>query len=317
MVRHVTGGASKLAEDPAERDLPSSSGRQFRVPHPISYQGSKRRLAPQILALVPGEYERLIEPFAGSGALTLAAAQCEKAHKFLMGDALAPLALLWTSIVNTPSLVAHRYRQVWGEQHESPKEHYLEVRAEFNQTKEPALLLYLLARCVKNAVRFNPRGEFNQSADHRRKGKHPDKMERELARASALLSGRCYVKSGDYRELLVGVKGGDLVYMDPPYQGVSAGRDKRYVAPLLVHEFVEQLDQLNRRGIDYLVSFDGSCGDKVYGPPLPEELGLRHLLLPAGRSSQATLSGRAELTFESLYVSPLLAKRLGDSRTSR
>ena len=42
-------------------------------PHPIPYQGSKRRLAAAILAHAPS-CARLIEPFAGSAAISLAAA---------------------------------------------------------------------------------------------------------------------------------------------------------------------------------------------------------------------------------------------------
>jgi DNA adenine methylase len=46
----------------------------MRVPHPISYQGSKRNVAPAILGCFPPRVGTLIEPFAGSAAFTLAAA---------------------------------------------------------------------------------------------------------------------------------------------------------------------------------------------------------------------------------------------------
>ena len=49
----------------------------------------------------------------------------------------------------------------------------------------------------------------------------------------------------------------------------------------------------------FLLSYDGQMGARHYGEPLPAELGLRRVLLDAGRSSQATLSGRAERTLES------------------
>ena len=44
------------------------------VPHPFPYQGSKRQLARQIVSCVPAQTKRLIEPFVGSGAITLATA---------------------------------------------------------------------------------------------------------------------------------------------------------------------------------------------------------------------------------------------------
>ena len=49
------------------------------------------------------------------------------------------------------------------------KLHYLE----WGETGKPDLLLYLLARCVKAAVRYNASGEFNQSPDNRRRGMPP------------------------------------------------------------------------------------------------------------------------------------------------
>ena len=39
--------------------------RRWSVPHPIPYQGSKRGLAPIILAYFPSHFRRLVEPFAG------------------------------------------------------------------------------------------------------------------------------------------------------------------------------------------------------------------------------------------------------------
>jgi DNA adenine methylase len=73
------------------------------VPHPIPYQGSKRRLAERILALAPVGVARLVEPFAGSAAVTLAAARRGAAERFVIGDSLAPLAGLWRRIIDAPA----------------------------------------------------------------------------------------------------------------------------------------------------------------------------------------------------------------------
>ena len=285
------------------------SERLANTPHPIPYQGSKRRLAAAILAHVPGgRAGRLIEPFAGSAAISLAAAARDLAASYLIADRLAALAQLWRAIIHRPSATACGYEQLWRAQHGDPAAHYTTVRARFNRTGDPIALLYLLARCVKNAVRFNADGHFNQGADHRRAGMRPDKMKREIALASRLLRRRADVASADYAELLADATARDLVYLDPPYQGVSRGRDPRYVAPLDLDRFIGELDRLNRRRVPFLVSFDGSSGDRTYGPPLPGELGLRRVLLPAGRSSQATLAGRVADTVESLYLSPSLGR---------
>ena len=67
------------------------------------------------------------------------------------------------------------------------------------------------------------------------------------------------------------------------------------------------LRDLNKREVQFILSYDGTTGEKVYAEPLPIDLECVHLDIHAGRSSQATLAGRDEDTIESLYVSKLLA----------
>ena len=54
------------------------------IAHPIPYQGSKRRLADQILRYAPTPIQTLYEPFAGSAAITLAAAASGRASAMFL-----------------------------------------------------------------------------------------------------------------------------------------------------------------------------------------------------------------------------------------
>jgi DNA adenine methylase len=191
-----------------------------------------------------------------------------------------------------------------------PKSFYLKARDDFNRTGRPDLFLYLLARCVKGSVRYNSRGEFNQSPDNRRKGMRPETMRHQVLGASHLLKGKTTIMSRNYRDVVTRATPRDLIYMDPPYQGVCGSRDTRYLESVQFCEFVEVLSDLNRKGIRYLVSYDGRTGDRVYGMRLPDELDLTLIELHAGRSTQATLLGRNDITIESLYLSPALAREL-------
>lgn len=116
------------------------------------------------------------------------------------------------------------------------------MRNRFNKIQKPADLLYLLARCVKASVRYNSRGEFNQSPDNRRKGRRPESMREDIFAVSNLLWGRTVTTSKDYREVLASVSREDLVYMDPPYQGVCSNRDPRYYMNANFDEFVGELE---------------------------------------------------------------------------
>ena len=282
----------------------------MRVPHPIPYQGSKRTLARSIVACFPANVERVIEPFAGSAAVSLAAAQGNAARHFVLNDANAPLMQLWHEIVERPQELARRYEQMWLEQQGRERDYYEAVRATFNRNHAAHDLLYLLARCVKAAVRYNTSGAFNQSPDHRRKGTHPHRMAQQILAASRLLRDRVTLTALDYRELLPQATPRDLVYLDPPYQGVCGQRDPRYIQGVTFDAFVQILHDLNDREISYIVSYDGRTGGKAFGRPLPEYLHLIQLEIDAGRSSQATLLGRASHTIESLYLSPALCRQI-------
>lgn len=280
------------------------------VPHPIPYQGSKRNLCSAILAYFPPQTGRLIEPFAGSAAVSLAAAYHKKAEYYILNDMNSPLMCLWRAIIEEPEAIAASYQRLWEAQRGREREYYDIIREEFNRTQRPDCLLYLLARCVKASVRYNPAGEFNQSPDNRRKGAHPRVMAERIDGASMLLRGKTEIVCGDYRSILEAVvPDSDLVYMDPPYQGVCGKRDARYLGQIAYEGFVDALDDLNRKGISYIVSYDGRSDTKTYGDLLPPWLSLARIEIEVGRSSQATLLGRDSRTYESLYLSPALWQR--------
>ncbi|MCY4436592.1 MAG: DNA adenine methylase [Chloroflexi bacterium] len=282
------------------------------VPHPIPYQGSKRSIAKFILPFFPPNdlSVRLIEPFAGSAAISLAATHYCKAQTVVLNDVNSALMSLWDEILLRPNVLADRYEELWNAQLGREREYYNLIRERFNRSPSPECFLYLLARCVKASIRYNSNGEFNQSPDNRRKGANPTTMRRHLIGASLLLSGRTTVSCADYRDVLDGVLSSDIVYMDPPYQGVCNDRDPRYVEGIDRDEFVETLQNLNQREISYVVSYDGRSDEKSYGEELPEHLDLKRLEIDAGRSSQGTLLGRATKTFESLYLSSALLDRI-------
>jgi DNA adenine methylase len=275
-----------------------------RLPHPIPYQGSKRALAPLIGPHIPRGVDVWFEPFAGSAAMTLWAAHHGIARRYVIADTLAPIAQLWQAIIGEPTATAERYREVWLGQRYGDADYFNAVRVRYNEASDPVDLLYLICRCVKNAVRFNARGQFTQSVDRRRLGMQPDRMAAAIAGAALLLAGRTEVRSGDWLATTAEARANDFIYLDPPYLGTTVGRDKRYARQLGQDPLIAGLESLLERRVRFALSYDGMTGERTYGPPLPAALGLSRLLLDAGTSSQATLSGRSEKTVESLYLSP-------------
>lgn len=72
-------------------------------------------------------------------------------------------------------------------------DYFYKVREEFNcGKKDSARMLFLLARIVKGAVRYNIRGELNQSCDKRRYGTKPQIIANNAFKISELLKGRTF-----------------------------------------------------------------------------------------------------------------------------
>lgn len=283
------------------------------APHLVQYQGSKRRLAAQILRYLPLGTQRLIEPFAGIAAVSLAAAVRNPTLSFYLNDLNAPLIGILQNVVENPEQLSAEYTMLWQEQFEFDEhcQHFFEVRERFNQgDRRPATLLYLLARCVKGAVRYNQDGDFNQSPDKRRHGSKPELIAHNARVISHLLKGRTTFSSVDYREALKQATLHDVVYLDPPYQGTSGTKNQRYLSGLPFEELVDSLEALERKQIGFILSYDGRCGATSYGFDLPEKLQCKRILLKAGTSAQSTLLGKQETTYEALYLSPHLYQRL-------
>jgi DNA adenine methylase len=282
----------------------------MKLPHPIPYQGSKRNLADQILRMFPDNFNNLIEPFAGSAAITIASAYYFKANHFVINDINQPLINLWDTIINNPKSMVKSYHDIWHGQLGNEEAYYYEIRDKFNDTKQPEYLLFLLAKCVKAAVRYNAQGGFNQSPDKRRLGRNPSLMRDDILRVSQLLKGKIQLHSTDYQNVLDLATADDLVYMDPPYQGTGVNGGFNYAGNIEFNNFVVSLFELNNNNVPYILSYDGRTGDKTYGSSLPDKLNLTKIEINAGRSSQATLLNRSEITYEAVFLSPALVSKI-------
>ena len=284
----------------------------------MPYQGSKRRIARHVLERLPDRVDRVVEPFAGSAAISVHAVANLRAERVWLNDAHEPLMRLWDEILRNPSGLALGYARLWRPRPVDGDKDYYTARDRFNELHDPADLLYVLARCAKAAVRYNGSGMFNNSPDKRRRGARPEEMRRRLLAVHGLLAGRTRLTSWGYEKVLRECTPADLVYMDPPYQGTCGRRDRRYWGEFSHSGLCDELEKLDRRHVPFVLSYDGRLGCRTYGQDLPESLGLRRIVIRAGRSAQSTLLGRADDTYESLYLSRrALRLRAGNGRARR
>lgn len=260
----------------------------------IKWSGSKRSQASTIVSLAPDSYRTYFEPFIGGGSILYAlnppAAIC--------GDICSPLIDLWKVIQSAPDSLIDQYRKDWLRLQEEGHPVFYEIRGHFNKTQDPRSLFFLSRTCVNGLIRFNAKGEFNNSLHHSRPGINPDRLKPIVDSWSERIQGVEFLNA-DYRITIADASKGDFVYLDPPYLNTKG----RYYGGIEFSEFLSCLEDLNMRGVKYALSFDGYRGDKDYSAPIPKELYKRKEMLASGNSAFKKVQDKiSEQVYESLYL---------------
>lgn len=263
------------------------------IPVLIKWTGSKRPQAHEIRHHIP-EHRRYFEPFLGGGSLLYLAGS----PGAVASDIYEPLIDLWKAFQANPRLVVDNYEHQWNHLQNNLPGYFYEVRDRFNREPNPLDLNFLVRTCVNGIIRFNQKGEFNNSFHLSRKGMKPEGFAKVVQAWSPVLRDVTF-ECRDYEEALADAQEGDFVYLDPPY----AGNNMRYTSDLDLERFFIQLEALNRRNIKWCLSFDGKRGGTDLSHPVPDDLYQRKLLIANGNSAVGkVLNGPLELVQESLYL---------------
>lgn len=283
----------ELDEEPVIEVRKESHTSHGVVPSLLKWTGSKRSQAARIAAFAPS-YSRYYEPFLGGGALL-----------YLLGkpgavgaDIYAPLIAFWNLVRDDAERLIADYAEQWAALQADLPGYFYIVRDRFNAEQRPEDLNFLMRTCVNGIVRFSKGGQFNNSFHLSRKGMLPHRFAKVVREWSAHVQGIEF-RNGDFEQTTADAKAGDFIYLDPPY----AGNKQRYIGDLDVDRFYRVLDDLNRRGVKWALSFDGMRGETAYDYRLPTEIYKRKELLNSGYSAVAkVLNGPVEMVTESLYL---------------
>lgn len=214
-------------------------------------------------------------------------------------DIIPELIALWNEIKYNPQAVADGYASRWGRlQNEGPQVFY-EIREAFNATKDPLDFLFLTRTCLNGMIRYNSAGEFNNSLHLTRPGIAPQRLE------SIIMDWNVHIKkfeflNADYRECLKDAQKGDFVFLDPPYGGTKS----RYTqTPFSLDEFYQTLELLNSKEVNWMLTFDGSSGERNYSYAPPEELYKSTFKVKTGKSAfRKVIDKVQEDVLESVYL---------------
>lgn len=263
------------------------------VPSLLKWTGSKRSQAARIAAFAPS-HDRYYEPFLGGGALLFMLGRAGSVG----GDIYGPLISFWTMVRDEAERLIDDYTRQWMALQADLPGYFYVVRDRFNAEQRAEDLNFLMRTCVNGIVRFSKAGQFNNSFHLSRKGMLPERFAKIVRKWSAHVQGIEFRK-GDFEQTTADAKAGDFVYLDPPY----VGNKQRYIGDLDVQRFYRVLDELNRRGVKWALSFDGTRGDTAYDYSPPIEIFKRKELLNSGYSAVAkVLNGPVEMVTESLYL---------------
>ncbi|HHT7647062.1 TPA: DNA adenine methylase [Streptococcus suis] len=264
------------------------------VPSLIKWTGSKRLQAKEIQKFIPTESRRYMEPFLGGGSVLYN----NSSKEALVNDIYSPLIEIWNQVKNNPKSLIERYEYEWLRLQECFPDYFYTVRERFNSQPNGDDLLFLSRTAVNGIIRFNSKGDFNNSIHLSRRGMKPLTFSRIVMKWNEKLKNTTFYNE-DYKIFLEKAEKGDFVYLDPPY----ANSKNRYIQNINVDELFSTLEILNNKGVFWALSFDGTRGDNDYQYPVPEHLFKRVVLLSNGSSKVSqVLNGKIEKVQEALYL---------------
>lgn len=224
----------------------------------LKWVGGKRQLLDALTPLLPKKITAYCEPFIGGGAM-LFHLQPDIAY---VNDINSDLILVYNVVKNdVESLISAL------SEYKNESDFFYSVR-DWDRDKQKynsltdieraARIVYLNKTCFNGLYRVNNSGEFNSPFGSY---KNPNIVNDPVLRAvsSYFNEADIYFTSMDYAKVLQTIPKGTFVYLDPPYDPVSAtsnftGYSRGGFSQADQIRLRECCDELDRRGIKFMLS---------------------------------------------------------------
>ena len=194
------------------------------APRPfVKWAGGKRQLLPVISQNIPTKFDRYFEPFLGGGAVFFSLVGKERKAKWFISDLNSDLVLSYITIRDKVKELVASLENHAEHYSKDSSGYYYKVR-ESHPKKEidkVSRLIFLNKTCFNGLYRVNSKGKFNVPVG---RYVNPNIVNQEnLYQVSKVLQSKdISIKCQDFEDALKGVGHGDFVYLDPPYQPISA-----------------------------------------------------------------------------------------------
>jgi len=175
-------------------------------------------LLPVLSQHVPATFKRYFEPFVGGGAMFFNLYASDKDVKAFLGDLNAELINCYASVRDDVDAVIRNLKK-----HRNEREYFNHVRsldtAKLNEAQRAARIIYLNKTCFNGLYRVNRRGQFNVPFGSY---KNPRTCDEDNLKAAQTAFKNTQLHCGHFKEILKQARRGDFIYLDPPYQPLSA-----------------------------------------------------------------------------------------------
>jgi DNA adenine methylase len=182
----------------------------------LKWAGNKFRVLSRILPHLP-KGNRLIEPFAGSAALSLNT----QFKEYWLNDVNEDLIHLYENIIENPQNFIEKAKKLFSEKNNSDEAYY-RYREKFNRLpssiERSILFLYLNRHAYNGLCRYNKKGKFNAPFGDYKKPYFPAEEIKYFAEKNRETQLTKY----HFNAVMESARPGDVVYCDPPYAPLSA-----------------------------------------------------------------------------------------------
>jgi DNA adenine methylase len=219
----------------------------------LKWAGSKYRVLEHIRGMLP-QGRRLIEPFAGSGAVFMNT----EYDRYLLADSNIDLINLYRILQQQGATFIEECARLFQDR-TNREDYYYRRRVEFNRCRDPqrkaALFVYLNRHGYNGLCRYNATGLFNVPFGRYKRPYFPAEELLAFHRRSA----RAEFVHLDFAAVMQTARSGDVVYCDPPYVPLSDSANfTSYSAggfDLPQQKLLAELaEQTRQRGIPVLIS---------------------------------------------------------------
>ncbi|MDR5907564.1 Dam family site-specific DNA-(adenine-N6)-methyltransferase [Franzmannia qiaohouensis] len=215
----------------------------------LRWAGSKKRLLNRLMAKVPSNFERYVEPFCGS--IVLHIALCPP--KAYVGDINIELINFYNNLKLYPEEVAEQLHCM-----PRTKEYYYEIRKKspsgMSDFERSVRFFYLNRHCFNGVYRTNKKGDFNVPFGSKLSSLPTVE---DVTLFSERIKDTCFVAS-DFQKVVEKTVSGDFLYLDPPYAGGGKDRGEYGVGSFKendIDRLQDVLKEASQRDVKILLSY--------------------------------------------------------------